>query len=116
MFRAVIPARFASVRLPGKVLALIGGRPMIEHVHQLASRSGAHEVVIATDDERVRAVCAGFGAEVELTSPDHPSGTDRIAEVARLRHWHDDSIVLNVQADEPMLDRKSTRLNSSHRL
>jgi 3-deoxy-manno-octulosonate cytidylyltransferase (CMP-KDO synthetase) len=103
MFRVVIPARFAATRLPGKVLAPIGGRPMIEHVHRLAVRSGAHEVVVATDDERVRAVCSAFGAAVELTSPDHPSGTDRIAEVARLRHWDDDSIVVNVQADEPLL-------------
>jgi 3-deoxy-manno-octulosonate cytidylyltransferase (CMP-KDO synthetase) len=103
MFRVVIPARFASTRLPGKVLAPVGGRPMIEHVHRLAVLSGAHEVVVATDDERVRAVCSAFGAAVELTSPDHPSGTDRIAEVARLRHWDDDSIVVNVQADEPLL-------------
>jgi len=76
---------------------------MIEHVHRLAVRSGAHEVVVATDDERVRAVCAAFGAEVELTSPDHPSGTDRIAEIARRRRWTGDSIVVNVQADEPLL-------------
>jgi 3-deoxy-manno-octulosonate cytidylyltransferase (CMP-KDO synthetase) len=103
MFRVVIPARFASTRLPGKVLAPVGGRPMIEHVHRLAVLSGAQEVVVATDDERVRAVCSAFGAAVELTSRDHPSGTDRIAEVARLRHWDDDSIVVNVQADEPLL-------------
>jgi 3-deoxy-manno-octulosonate cytidylyltransferase (CMP-KDO synthetase) len=103
MFRVAIPARFASTRLPGKVLAPIGGRPMIEHVHRLAVRSGAMEVVIATDDESVRAACAAFGAEVELTSRDHPSGTDRIAEIARRRGWADDSIVVNVQADEPLL-------------
>lgn len=76
---------------------------MIEHVHRLAMRSGAHEVVVATDDERVRAACSAFGAEVELTSPDHPSGTDRIAEIARRRYWDDDSVVVNVQADEPLL-------------
>jgi 3-deoxy-manno-octulosonate cytidylyltransferase (CMP-KDO synthetase) len=76
---------------------------MIEHVHRLAVRSGAHEVVVATDDERVRAACSAFGAEVELTSPDHPSGTDRIAEIAQRRHWDDDSVVVNVQADEPLL-------------
>lgn len=76
---------------------------MIEHVHRLAVRSGAQEVVVATDDERVRAACSAFGAEVELTSPDHPSGTDRIAEIARRRHWDDDSVVVNVQADEPLL-------------
>ena len=103
MFRVAIPARFASTRLPGKVLAPIAGRPMIEHVHRLAVQSSAFEVVVATDDERVRAACAAFGAEVELTSRDHPSGTDRIAEIARRRGWADDSIVVNVQADEPLL-------------
>ncbi|MGH8136277.1 MAG: 3-deoxy-manno-octulosonate cytidylyltransferase [Steroidobacteraceae bacterium] len=103
MFRVTIPARFGSTRLPAKVLAPLAGRPLIEHVHRLALRSGAHEVVIATDDERVRSACAGFGAEVEMTSADHPSGTDRIAEVARRRAWADDSIIVNVQADEPLL-------------
>ena len=103
MFRVVIPARFASTRLPGKVLALVAGRPMIEHVHRLAVRSGASEVVIATDDERVRGVCAAFGADAALTAANHQSGTDRIAEIARDRGWAHDSIVVNVQADEPML-------------
>lgn len=103
MFRVAIPARFASTRLPGKVLAPLAGRPMIEHVHRLALRSGAVEVVVAADEEHVRAVCTAFGAEVELTSRDHPSGTDRIAEIARRRGWADDSIVVNVQADEPLL-------------
>lgn len=103
MFRVVIPARFASTRLPGKVLAPIAGRPMIEHVHRLALRSGAQEVVVATDDEQVRAACAAFGAAVELTAGNHRSGTDRIAEIARRRRWAGDSIVVNVQADEPLL-------------
>lgn len=103
MFRVAIPARFASTRLPAKVLASIAGRPMIEHVHRLALRSGAQEVVIATDDERVRSACAAFGAQVEMTSRDHPSGSDRIAEIARRLGWADDSIVVNVQADEPLL-------------
>jgi 3-deoxy-manno-octulosonate cytidylyltransferase (CMP-KDO synthetase) len=103
VFRVVIPARFASTRLPAKVLVPIAGRPMIEHVHRLALRSGAEEVVVATDDERVRAVCAAFGAAVELTARDHPSGTDRIAEVAQRRRWAGDSVVVNVQADEPLL-------------
>ncbi len=103
MFRVAIPARFASTRLPAKVLAAIAGKPMIEHVHQLASRSGAREVVVATDDERVRAACAAFGAQVELTSIDHQTGTDRIAELARRRGWAGESIVVNVQADEPLL-------------
>jgi 3-deoxy-manno-octulosonate cytidylyltransferase (CMP-KDO synthetase) len=103
LFRVAIPARFGSTRLPGKVLAPVAGRPMIEHVYRLAVQSSAIEVVVATDDERVRAACAVFGAAVELTSADHPSGTDRIAEIARRRGWADDSIVVNVQADEPLL-------------
>ena len=103
MFRVAIPARLASTRLPGKVLAPIAGRSMIEHVHRLAVRSGAQEVVVATDDERVRAACAAFSAQVEMTSANHPSGMDRIAELARRRAWADDSIVVNVQADEPLL-------------
>ncbi len=103
MFRVAIPARHASTRLPGKPLALLAGLPMIEHVHRLATRSGAQEVVVATDDERIRTACVAFGAEVELTSGGHPSGTDRIAELARRRGWADESIVVNVQADEPLL-------------
>jgi 3-deoxy-manno-octulosonate cytidylyltransferase (CMP-KDO synthetase) len=76
---------------------------MIEYAHRLALQSGAAEVIIATDDERVRAACVSFGAEVEMTSTDHPSGTDRIAELARRRGWAEDSIIVNLQADEPML-------------
>lgn len=103
MFRVAIPARYGSTRLPGKPLALLAGTPMIVHVHRLALRSGAQEVVIATDDERIRAVCAAAGAEVEMTSPRLPSGTDRIAELVARRGWAGDSVVVNVQADEPML-------------
>ena len=103
MFRVAIPARYASRRLPGKPLVLLAGTPMILHVHRLAQRAGATEVVIATDDERIRAACAAAGADVEMTSPRHPSGTDRIAELAERRGWSGDSIVVNVQADEPML-------------
>lgn len=103
MFRVAIPARFASTRLPGKPLAPLAGLPMIQHVHRLATRSGAEEVIVATDDERVHAACAAFGAQVEMTSGSHPSGTDRIAELARRRGWADDSVVVNVQADEPLL-------------
>jgi len=103
MFRVAIPARYASTRLPGKPLALLAGTPMILHVHRLAERSGAQEVVVATDDERIRAACAAAGADVEMTSPKHPSGTDRIAELAARRGWSGDAVVVNVQADEPML-------------
>ena len=102
-FRVVIPARYASVRLPGKPLRMIAGRPMIEHVHARATLAGATEVIVATDDERIAAACREFGAEVALTEPAHPSGTDRLAEVARLRDWPPDAIVVNVQGDEPLI-------------
>ncbi len=103
MFRVVIPARFASTRLPGKPLLLLAGRPMIEHVYRRACASGAFEVIVATDDERIAAVCAGFGADVVMTDPCHPSGTDRLAEVVRIRQYSDDEIIVNVQGDEPLL-------------
>jgi 3-deoxy-manno-octulosonate cytidylyltransferase (CMP-KDO synthetase) len=103
MFRVVIPARYASTRLPGKALRLIAGRPMIEHVHARARASGAAEVIVATDDERIASACARFGADVELTDPGHPSGTDRLAEVARRRGYAADDVIVNVQGDEPLL-------------
>ena len=103
MFRVVIPARHASTRLPGKPLARIAGEPMIRHVHRAAVASGAQEVVVATDDDRIRAACAGFGADVEMTDASHASGTDRIAEVAGRRRWAPEDIVVNLQGDEPML-------------
>jgi 3-deoxy-manno-octulosonate cytidylyltransferase (CMP-KDO synthetase) len=103
MYRAVIPARFASTRLPGKPLADIGGRPMIQHVHERVAASGATEVVVATDDERVARACEAFGAQVQMTSAAHLSGTDRLAEVATRRGWRDVEVVVNVQGDEPLL-------------
>ena len=102
-FRVAIPARYASTRLPGKPLRLLAGRPLIEHVYRRARVSGALEVVIATDDPRIRAVAEGFGATVCMTAPAHPSGTDRLAEVATRLGWPDDAIVVNVQGDEPGL-------------
>lgn len=102
-FSVVIPARWASSRLPGKPLADIGGRAMIAWVHERATRSGADEVIVATDDERIAEACRAFGARVELTAADHQSGTDRIAEVAERLGWSDARIVVNVQGDEPLL-------------
>ncbi len=102
-FRIVIPARYASTRLPGKPLLPIAGRPMVEHVWRRALGTGASEVLIATDDDRIASVARAFGADVVMTSADHPSGTDRLAEVARLRHWADDTVIVNVQGDEPLL-------------
>jgi len=103
VFRVVIPVRHAATRLPGKPLALLAGTPMILHVHRIALRAGAAEVIVATDDERIRNACADAGAEVEMTSELHLSGTDRIAEIAGRRNWPADDIVVNVQGDEPML-------------
>jgi 3-deoxy-manno-octulosonate cytidylyltransferase (CMP-KDO synthetase) len=103
VFRVVIPARYASTRLPGKALALLAGRPMLQWVHERSRESGASEVIVATDDERIRTAAAAFGADVVMTAATHASGTDRIAEVARNRGWLDDDIVINVQGDEPLM-------------
>ncbi|MDN3555659.1 3-deoxy-manno-octulosonate cytidylyltransferase [Halomonas maura] len=102
-FIAVIPARFASTRLPGKPLLEIAGEPMVAHVWRQAQASAAARVVVATDDERIRAAMAGVGAEVVMTRDDHPSGTDRLAEVAERLGLPDEAVVVNVQGDEPLL-------------
>lgn len=106
-FRAVVPARYASTRLPGKPLLDIEGLPMVIRVAHRARASGADEVVIATDHPGIAEVARGHAIDVELTSPDHPSGTDRIAEVARKRGWSGDAIVVNVQGDEPLIEPES---------
>ena len=103
MFHVVIPARFSASRLPGKPLLLIGDRPLIQWVWQCARQSGAATVVIATDDVRIFDAAAAFGADVELTSPEHVSGTDRIAEVVRTKRLSPDDVVVNLQGDEPMM-------------
>jgi len=102
-FKVVIPARYASTRLPGKPLLLLAGRPMLEYVHERSLQSGASEVIIATDDQRIADVAQGFDATVCMTSPEHSSGTERLAEVAEIQGWGDDDIVVNVQGDEPLL-------------
>lgn len=102
-FKVVIPARFGSSRLPGKPLLEIAGRPMVAHVYERACQSGAEEVLIATDDERIREAARAFGADVVMTLASHPSGTDRLQEVARTKGWPDDVIVVNVQGDEPLI-------------
>jgi 3-deoxy-manno-octulosonate cytidylyltransferase (CMP-KDO synthetase) len=102
MFRVVIPARYASTRLPGKPLRLIAGRPMLQHVHDKAVQSGAEEVFIATDDTKIEEASKSF-ATVLMTDAAHSSGTDRIAEVARRKGWLANDIVVNVQGDEPLI-------------
>src|SRR5262245_34753672 len=99
---AIIPARYRSTRLPGKALALIGDRPMICHVAERTRRArGLGRVIVATDDERIREAVRATGGEVVMTRPDHPSGTDRLAEVARALAA---DVVVNVQGDLPLLD------------
>ena len=103
MFHVIIPARFGSTRLPGKPLLPIAGKPLLQWVWQSAAASGADSVLIATDDERIRSAAAKFGAESIMTSPDHASGTDRIAEAVRARGLSPDDIVVNLQGDEPAM-------------
>lgn len=105
-FRVVIPVRYESSRLPGKPLVDIAGKPMIQHVYERAIQSGAISVVIATDDERIAKVAKGFGATVCMTSPEHISGTDRVAEAVVAFSYEDDEIIVNVQGDEPLIPPK----------
>lgn len=103
-FKLVIPARYASTRLPGKPLADIGGKPMIVRVVEAVSACGADGIWVATDDGRVDEAVRAAGFAAVLTRDDHPSGTDRIAEVAAKLGWSGDDIVVNVQGDEPLID------------
>lgn len=99
----VIPARMASQRLPGKPLADVAGKPLIQRVWECAQRSGARQVVVATDDEQIMNAATGFGADCLMTRNDHLSGTDRIAECAQARGWPDEAIIVNLQGDEPLM-------------
>ena len=103
MFHVIIPARFAASRLPGKPLLLIEGRPLIQWVWQRAQDSGAKSVRIATDDVRIRDAALKFGAECVMTSTEHVSGTDRIAEVVRNSGLSAEEVIVNLQGDEPMM-------------
>lgn len=102
-YTVVIPARYASTRLPGKPLQDIAGKPMIRHVWEQACKSGAQRVVVATDNRKILEACEGFGAEALLTRVEHNSGTDRLAEVADRLGLAADAIVVNVQGDEPLI-------------
>jgi 3-deoxy-manno-octulosonate cytidylyltransferase (CMP-KDO synthetase) len=103
-FTVIIPARLASTRLPNKPLADLGGKPMVVRVAARAREAGAERIIVATDHEDIRAACAAHGVEVCMTRADHPSGTDRIAEVARLIRLPPDAVVVNLQGDEPLID------------
>jgi 3-deoxy-manno-octulosonate cytidylyltransferase (CMP-KDO synthetase) len=103
-FIVIIPARLASTRLPNKPLADLGGKPMVVRVAERAKASGAARIVVATDHADILAACAAHGVEACMTRADHPSGTDRIAEVARTLGLPDDAVVVNLQGDEPLID------------
>ena len=102
----VIPSRYASTRLPGKPLRLLAGKPMIQHVFERAEEAadevGFEEIIIATDDARIQETCEAFGATVCMTSAEHETGSDRLAEVVALNGWDDDTIIVNLQGDEPL--------------
>jgi len=103
VYHIVIPARYASERLPGKALLELAGKPLLQHVWQRAVASAAQSVVIATDDGRIVDAATAFGAQVVLTASDHHSGSDRIGECAGLLGWPDEQLVVNLQGDEPLM-------------
>jgi 3-deoxy-manno-octulosonate cytidylyltransferase (CMP-KDO synthetase) len=103
MYRVVVPARYGSQRLPGKPLLPLAGKSMIQRVYECARRSGAQQVIVATDDERIARAARGFGAEVRMTASTLASGTDRVAAVAIGEQWPESDIVVNVQGDEPLM-------------
>jgi 3-deoxy-manno-octulosonate cytidylyltransferase (CMP-KDO synthetase) len=103
-FTVIIPARLASTRLPNKPLADLGGKPMVVRVAERAAQSGATQIIVATDHADIAAACREHGVAVQMTRADHPSGTDRIAEVAAAIQLAPDAVVVNVQGDEPLID------------
>ena len=113
-FKVVIPARYASARLPGKPLLDIGGKPMVVRVAEQAAKSGASEIVIATDFKKIMQAAAEHHIKAVMTRLDHASGTDRIAEVAQILGWGDHTIVVNVQGDEPLIDPKLIQEVAAH--
>ncbi len=108
-FRVIIPARYASTRLPAKPLLEVGGKPMIEQVVSKARQSGAADIWVATDDQRIFDVVQGFGGQVLMTRADHQSGTERLAEVVDQLALGDDDIIVNVQGDEPLIPPENIR-------
>ena len=102
-FKVVIPARYASTRLPGKPLADLAGKPLVQWVYEAARGSGASQIFVATDDRRIADAVKAFGGDVCMTGESHRSGTERLAEVARILAWSADEIIVNVQGDEPLI-------------
>ena len=113
-FHVVIPARISSTRLPGKPLLLIGGKPMVVRVAEQAAKSGAQQIWIATDHHPIMAAMHEHGFKACMTRANHPSGTDRIAEVVAQHDWPDDTIVVNVQGDEPLIPPKLIHAVAKH--
>jgi 3-deoxy-manno-octulosonate cytidylyltransferase (CMP-KDO synthetase) len=109
MFHVIIPARYDSVRFPGKLLALLAGKPLLQHTYEAACQSGAQSVSIATDDQRIAEAAKGFGAPVVVTRADHPNGTQRLAEAAQILQLPDPTVVVNLQGDEPMMSPANIR-------
>lgn len=109
-FIGIIPARFASTRFPGKPLALLHGRPVVQWVYERSCEAGLSQVAVATDDDRIRKAVLGFGGQVVMTSPDHRSGTDRCAEAARALGADANDVIVNIQGDEPFIRPEAIRL------
>ncbi len=106
----IIPARYASTRFPGKPLAEINGKPMVQLVYERVQSSEVHDLAVATDDERIADCVRGFGGKVVMTSPDHASGTDRCGEAAKAMHPNDNDVVINIQGDEPLISPREIHL------
>ena len=113
-FVVIIPARLASTRLPNKPLADLGGKPMVVRVAERAALSGAARIIVATDHADIRAACEAHGVAVCMTRPDHASGTERIAEVARTLQLAEDAVVVNLQGDEPLIDPLLLAATAAH--
>lgn len=110
----IIPARYASSRFPGKPLALIAGKPMIQRVYEQCLKSELSRVIVATDDLRIANIVRDFGGEVVMTSPDHASGTDRCGEASGLLDTNNHDVIVNIQGDEPFIEPKQINLLLSH--
>jgi len=110
MIIGIIPARYASTRFPGKPLTMIHNKPMIQHVYERAKETDLDDVYVATDDERIKNAVENFGGKVVMTNPNHLSGTDRCAEIARILNLNDTDFIINIQGDEPFIRKEEINL------